>query len=194
MCIYHSPWVASSTFVSALYSEYQILTPRERSICCLLNSKGCSLRKNNLCWTPAVPVQSICALDSLCLWKQGAFHRHLLCQCSAVVSENAGWSSCIQHPAEVPKHGRAVWRAATALEPVPPLHVTFHYTCQLLACYSGFLANIGDYNSVWGFLVCYLSNPLSEIIVIWICFKSKKHRTFLGLGQSLSSKWLIKSL
>lgn len=38
------------------------------------------------------------------------------------------------------------------------------------------------------FFFCLLSNPLSEIIVIWICFKSKKHRTFLGLGQSLSSK------
>lgn len=60
-----------------------------------------------------------------------------------------------QRPAEVPKHGRAVWRAATALEPIPLLEscVTFHYKCQLQAYYSGFLANIGDYNSVLVFVL-----------------------------------------
>lgn len=95
-CVSISLWVASSTFVSAcIQSLSDTDSTTERSTCCLLNSKGCSLQKNNLCCVPAVPVQSICGLDSLRLRKQGAFLRHLLCQCWAVVSENAGWSSCI---------------------------------------------------------------------------------------------------
>lgn len=95
---------------------------------------------------------------------------------------------------EVPKHGRPIWRAATALEPIPPLEMC-HFSSQMSASsILFFLANIwGNSVGFFGlleevFFVCYLSNPLSEIIVIWICLKKKKHRTFLGLGQSLSSK------
>lgn len=61
--------------------------------------------------------------------------------------------------------------------------VTFHCKCQLPACYSGFLANIGDYNSVlgfWGFfclLLCLKSLLFGSVL------KTKSTEYFWGFGK-----------
>lgn len=170
-------------------------SPRERTRC-LLNSKGCSLQKTTCAGLPQFPyspqaLQAVCVSENKVLFT-GIYYVSVKHQCLKMLAA----VPVSQRPAAVPKHGRAVWRAATALEPVPPLrsplmccsHVAFHHKCQLPACQSGFLANIGHYSSALFLGLFFLSNPLSEIIVIRTCIKSKNCRTFPFHGKSLSSK------